>query len=76
MAERWIQGAREEMERKGTVGKFGKATPKKIAAAKKKGGKAEKRAIFAQNMKRIAQRRKHHKGPRRVKSAGHRASKR
>jgi hypothetical protein len=60
MADKWIQGAREEMERKGTVGKFGKATPGKIAAAKKKGGKAEKRAVFAQNMKRIAAKR-HHK---------------
>jgi hypothetical protein len=54
MADQWIQGAESEMERKGTVGKFGKATSKKIAAAKKRGGKAKKRAIFAQNMKRIA----------------------
>ena len=38
---------------------FGKATPKKIAAAKKEGGLEEKRAIFAQNMKRIAAKRKH-----------------
>lgn len=51
---KWIQAARERMEEKGTVGKFGKATPKKVAAAKKKGGKAEKRAVFAQNMKKIA----------------------
>ena len=55
---KWIQGAREEMERKGTVGAFGKATPGKIARAKKKGGKEEKRAVFAQNMKRIAAKRK------------------
>lgn len=54
MAEKWIQKADEEMQRKGTKGKFGRATPKKIAAAKKKGGKAEKRAVFAQNMKKIA----------------------
>ena len=27
---------------------------KKIARAKRKGGKAEKKAVFAQNMKRIA----------------------
>ena len=52
--EKWIQKADAEMERKGTKGSFGKATPKKIAAAKKKGGKAEKRAVFAQNMKKIA----------------------
>lgn len=56
--DRWIQGAREKMEEKGTVGAFGKATPGKIAAAKKKGGLQEKRAVFAQNMKRIAQKRK------------------
>lgn len=54
---KWIQKARKRMEEKGTVGSFGKATPKKIAAAKKKGGKAKKKAIFAQNMKKIARRR-------------------
>jgi hypothetical protein len=54
MAEKWIQDAREKMERKGTVGAFGKATDKKIAAGKKAGGKQEKRAVFAQNMKKIA----------------------
>lgn len=53
----WIGKARDEMERKGTVGAFGKATPKKIAAGKKAGGLEEKRAVFAQNMKRIAKRR-------------------
>jgi len=50
MAEKWIQKATEKMKEKGTIGSFGKATPKKIAAAKKKGGKAEKKAIFAQNV--------------------------
>lgn len=55
---RWIQGARKEMERKGTVGKFGKTTEKKVARAKKKGGVEEKRAVFAQNMKRLAEKRK------------------
>lgn len=54
MSDKWIQGARAEMEKKGTVGKFGKATPKKIAAAKKEGGVEEKRAVFAENMKKIA----------------------
>lgn len=54
----WIQKADEEMERKGTKGSFGKATKKKIAAAKKKGGKAKKKAVFAQNMKAIAAKRK------------------
>ena len=60
MADKWIQGAREKMEAKGTVGAFGKATSKKIAAGKKKGGLQEKRAVFAQNMKRIAE--KHKRG--------------
>lgn len=50
----WIQSAVKKMKAKGTVGAFGKATPKKIAAAKKKGGLAKKRAIFAANMKKIA----------------------
>lgn len=55
----WIGKARERMEEKGTVGKFGKSTPKKVAAAKKKGGVEEKRAVFAENMKKIAEKRKH-----------------
>jgi hypothetical protein len=54
----WIQEAREGMERKGTVGAFGRTTSKKVASAKKRGGVEAKRAVFAQNMKRIAQRRK------------------
>ena len=54
----WIQKATAKMKKKGTVGAFGKATPKKIAAAKKKGGIAKKRAIFAANMKKIASRKK------------------
>jgi hypothetical protein len=57
MADKWIQGAREKMEKKGSIGSFGKATPSKIAAAKKKGGAMEKKAVFAQNMKRIAEKR-------------------
>ena len=57
MADKWIQGAREKMEKKGTVGAFGKATPSKIAAGKKAGGLQEKRAVFAQNMKKIASKR-------------------
>ena len=58
MAEKWIQSATEKMKAKGTLGSFGKATKKKISAAKKKGGKAKKKAIFAQNMKKIAAHRK------------------
>lgn len=53
----WIQAAREKMEEKGTVGAFGKATSKKIAAGKKEGGVMAKRAVFAQNMKKIAAKR-------------------
>lgn len=55
---KWIQKARTRMEHKGTVGAFGKATAKHIASAKKHGGLQKKRAIFAQNMKKIAQHRK------------------
>lgn len=58
MAKKWIQEATEEMDEKGTKGAFGKATPAKIAAAKKKGGLQEKRAVFAQTMKRIAEKHK------------------
>jgi hypothetical protein len=50
----WIQKAEEKMEEKGTKGKFGKATKKKISAGMKKGGLAKKRAVFAKNMKKIA----------------------
>ena len=60
MADKWIQGATEEMRRKGTLGKFGKATSSKIARAKKRGGKEKKRAVFAENMRRLA-----HRGKRR-----------
>lgn len=55
---KWIQGAREEMERKGTVGKFGKATRSKIAAGKRAGGVRKKEAVFAENMKKIARKKK------------------
>ena len=54
---KWIQVATEKMKEKGTLGSFGKATSKKIAHAKKEGGKMEKKAIFAKNMKRIAEKR-------------------
>jgi len=45
------------MADKGTLGKFGKTTAKKVSRAKKSGGVEKKRAIFAQNMKRIAKKR-------------------
>ena len=55
---KWIQKADKKMEQKGTKGSFGKATPKKIAAAKARGGKMAKKAVFAENMKKIAAKRK------------------
>jgi len=58
MAKHFIQEATEHMKEKGTLGSFGKATPKKIARAKKEGGKMEKKAVFAENMKKIAAERK------------------
>jgi len=58
MAEKWMQKAREGMEAKGTVGAFGKATPKKIAAGIKKGGVAKKRAVLARTFKKVSARRK------------------
>lgn len=54
----WIQDATEDMKRKGTIGAFGKATEKKISGAMKKGGLDKKRAVFARNMKQIAQKKK------------------
>lgn len=56
--DKWIQSAEKKMEDKGTVGAFGKTTAKKVAAGKKKGGIAKKRAVFAANMKKIAQKHK------------------
>jgi len=58
MAGKWIQKATARMKKKGTLGSFGKATESKIAAGKKAGGKQAKKAVFAQNMKRIAAKRK------------------
>lgn len=57
-SEKWIDKATKKMKRKGTLGAFGKATTKKITAAKDKGGLAKKRAVFADNMRKIAAKRK------------------
>jgi hypothetical protein len=46
------------MERKGTVGAFGPATAKNVARGKRAGGIEKKRAVFAENMRKIAARRK------------------
>lgn len=50
----WIGKAVRSMKKRGTLGSFGKATKKKIAAGKKAGGKRAKKAIFAQNVKKAA----------------------
>lgn len=55
---KFIQAATARMKAKGTLGAFGKATEGKISRAKAKGGLAKKRAVFAENMKRIARKRK------------------
>lgn len=46
------------MEKNGSVGSFGKATPAKVAAAKREGGVEEKKAVFADNMRKIARKHK------------------
>jgi len=56
MAKHWMQAVKARMERKGTTGSFGKATPAKIARGIKAGGKEEKRAVLARTFKRAAQR--------------------
>lgn len=53
----WIQKVTDRMKRRGTLGKFGRATAQKIAAGKRKGGVIAKRAVFAETMKRLAERR-------------------
>lgn len=50
----WMEHAAEKMKEKGSVGSFGKATSKKIAAGKKAGGVMEKKAVFAENAKKSA----------------------
>lgn len=54
---KFIQEAVDRMKEKGTVGKFGKATAKKISAGKKAGGVKKKEAVFAENMKKISKKR-------------------
>ena len=53
----FIGKARASMEKRGTVGSFGKATPKKIAAGLKAGGAVAKKAAFAKAMKTVARNR-------------------
>jgi len=54
----WIQKAAAKMKAKGTTGSFGKATAKNISKGKAAGGLQAKKAIFAQNMARIAKKNK------------------
>lgn len=58
MSDKWIGKVTAKMKDKGTIGKFGKATPKKIAKDIKKGGKLEKEAVFARTMSGIAKKKK------------------
>ena len=55
---KFLAKARASMERRGTVGSFGKATDKKIKAGLAKGGAMAKKAGFAKAMKTIARERK------------------
>ena len=66
MADKWIQAADERMDDKGTRGSFGKATDENIRKGKRAGGKRKKKAVFAENMRKIA--RKHKRGGRRSSS--------
>lgn len=50
----WMEHAKERMKKKGTLGKFGKATKKKIASGKKAGGVRKKEAVFAENAKKAS----------------------
>lgn len=66
--DKWLQEARERMEKKGTVGAFTAYCKRKgyrgvtqacIEEAKKSGNPTlKKRAIFAENVRKIAKRRK------------------
>ena len=61
----WLARARHGMEQRGTVGKFGRATPEKIRRGLARGGKEAKRAAFAKAMRTIAARRRGRRGSRR-----------
>lgn len=54
----WMEHAAERMKKKGTVGRFGKATKKKISRMKRRGRVSKKRAVFAQTAKKIASKRR------------------
>lgn len=59
MTDKWMGKARESMEKRGTVGSFGKATPAKIKRGLAKGGAMAKKAAFAKAALSVAHK---HKG--------------
>ena len=59
MAEKWMQKARESMEKRGTVGSYGKASPGKIKRDLAKGGAIAKKAGFAKAARSVAEHHKH-----------------
>ena len=54
----FLQRARASMEKRGTVGSFGKATPAKIERGLQKGGAMGRKAAFAKAMRTIARHRR------------------
>lgn len=56
---KWMQHARESMEKRGTVGSFGKYSASKVKRGLAEGGKAAKKAAFAKAAHTIAERHKH-----------------
>ena len=55
---RWIQAASKRMAKKGTKGSYGHHTEKQMQRDKSKGGAIGKKANFALNMRKIANKRK------------------
>lgn len=50
----WMERATAKMKERGTLGSYGKASPKKISRDIKKGGKIERKALFARNVARAS----------------------
>ena len=60
----FLQRARRSMEKRGTVGSFGKATPAKIERGLEKGGAMARKAAFAKAARTIARHRRERSGKR------------
>lgn len=58
MVKKWIQSVVAKMKEKGTLGSYGKSIAKKNKKNIAKGGKIGKKAQFAENMRKIAAKRK------------------